>query len=229
MDIGLIQRAFTYFVAMLFCLTFHEAAHALAAKWQGDTTAEDEGRLSLNPLVHLDILGTVVLPLIGALGSMPMLGWAKPVPVNPRNFKSVWGNVLVAVAGPGSNLLLCAICLFVLVIAQKTGITSTGFAHLTSPFVKLLEAMVGVNAILAVFNMIPLPPLDGAAVLEVVLPRDWVRVYEERVAPYGIFILFLLAFSGGLGWIAGLAQAYIHLTSIFVSLVVGAIANVLGF
>jgi len=229
MDINLVQRAFTYFIAMLFCLTFHEAAHALVAKWQGDTTAEDEGRLSLNPLVHMDMLGTVILPLIGALSAMPLLGWAKPVPVNPRNFKSEWGNVLVAGAGPASNLLLCLICILILTILKIFGVPALGSAQLVGPFVDLLVAMVGVNAILAVFNLIPLPPLDGAAILEVVLPRDWVRVYEERVAPYGIMILFLLAFTGGLVWISFLANAYIHLANSLVIGLVNFIASTLGF
>ena len=222
---SLVQRAFTYFLAMLFCLTFHEAAHALVAKMQGDTTAEDQGRLSLNPLVHMDIFGTVLLPIIGALSSMPMIGWAKPVPVNPRNFKSVWGNVLVAVAGPASNLILCFICVVILTIVKISGISASASSQLFSPILDLLVAMVGVNAILAVFNMIPLPPLDGAAVLEVFLPHEWVRVYEERVAPYGMIILFILAFSGGLFWISALANAYI----VLVNSLVGMFATALGY
>lgn len=216
-DIQVFEKAFTYFLAMLFCLTIHEAAHALVAKWQGDHTAEREGRLTLNPIPHIDLLGTVILPMIGALASMPILGWAKPVPIDPRNFKSPWGNVLVAAAGPVSNLIFCVVCLFGLGFLQRfldssgADILNSGTATGTFlvPFARLLLAMVWVNAILAVFNLIPLPPLDGAAILEIILPPAWVERYESVVRPYGTVILMVLVISGGLFWVSQVANGFV--------------------
>lgn len=208
---------------MLFSLCFHEAAHALSAKVCGDKTAERLGRLTLNPIAHADLLGTVILPLAGLLAQLPVLGWAKPVPVDERNFRR-WPRVshaFVSFAGPLSNLILCLVCIVALTIYHLflgSLVTKGSFLF---PLVGLVEAMVWVNAILAVFNMIPLPPLDGAAVLQLVLPRDLADAYERLVAPSGFIILMVLMVTGGLAWIQFVARAYVQLCGSLVETVAG--------
>lgn len=205
-------RAVTYLVAMLLSLTFHEAAHALVASLKGDSTAKSLGRLSLNPFVHIDPMGTVVLPLIGALANLPIIGWAKPVPVdlsktrNPR-----LSNLQVSLAGPLSNLLLSFLCVALLGLHERTGIpTPDSFFY---PFVALIKAMVWVNAFLAFFNLLPLPPLDGAAMITSILPVRLANKFEAFVAPYGFFLLLMIMISGGLHWLPGIAAQFVHMCS----------------
>ena len=225
MDFDL-ARVLTYFAAMLFSLTFHEAAHALAAKVQGDDTAERLGRLSLSPLPHIDWVGTVALPLAGMLMSLPFIGWAKPVPVDPRNLRSpVWGNVFVSLAGPGSNLILCVICAALVFVHQLFFLDVVPVGSLFYPLVELLKAMIFVNAILAVFNMIPLPPLDGGALAYILLPRKAAESYEAFVGPYGFIILMFLAFAGGLRWVHAIAMEYVSWVDTGLRLVFGALLS----
>ena len=209
--LALLPKALTWFLAMLFSLCFHEAAHAYSAKICGDKTAERLGRLTLNPFAHADILGTIVLPLVGLLAQLPVIGWAKPVPVDDRNFRR-WPRVshaFVSAAGPLSNLIICLLCVAGLTAYQLFLTTSIPKGSFFYPMVGLMEAMVWVNAILAVFNMIPLPPLDGAAVLQLILPKDMADAYERVVAPVGFFILLALMMSGGLSWVSQVAKAYV--------------------
>ena len=209
--LALLPKALTWFLAMLFSLCFHEAAHAYSAKICGDKTAERQGRLTLNPFAHADILGTIVLPLVGLLAQLPVLGWAKPVPVDERNFRR-WPRVshaFVSAAGPLSNLIICLLCVAGLTLYQLFLTSSIPKGSFFYPLIGLMEAMVWINAILAVFNMIPLPPLDGAAVLQLILPRDMADAYERVVAPVGFFILLALMMSGGLGWVSQVARAYV--------------------
>jgi Zn-dependent protease len=210
---AMLPKALTWFLAMLFSLCFHEAAHALSAKLCGDKTAERLGRLTLNPFAHADMIGTIVLPLVGLLAQLPVLGWAKPVPVDERNFRR-WprlSHAFVSFAGPLSNLAICLACVAGLTLYQLfwTGIVPKGSFFF--PLVGLMEAMVWVNAILAVFNLIPLPPLDGAAVLQLLLPRDLADTYERAIAPVGYFILLALMITGGLGWVSQFARSYVLL------------------
>lgn len=210
---ALLPKALTWFLAMLFSLCFHEAAHALSAKMCGDRTAERMGRLTLNPMAHADVVGTIVLPLVGLLAQLPVLGWAKPVPVDERNFRR-WprlSHAFVSFAGPLSNLLICLACVALLMAYQIAGANLVPKGSFFYPLVGLAEAMVWVNAILAVFNMIPLPPLDGAAVLQLILPRDMAENYERVVAPVGYFLLLALMITGGLGWVSQLARSYVAL------------------
>jgi len=181
----------TAYVVLLFSLSFHESAHAWAANRLGDDTALREGRISLNPLVHIDPIGTVLLPLIQFATGYPTLGWAKPTPVVAANFRQGWlarGQVLVAGAGPASNILLCLLFAVLFALAVKTGI-------LTSPqdfaYVPLYIA-IQMNAGLAIFNLIPIPPLDGSWVASWGLPRALADRYDRFVEPLGGILLLIL-------------------------------------
>ena len=184
-------------LVLIASLCFHEAAHAWSAFRLGDPTARDLGRLSLNPAVHVDPLGTFLLPAIAIAVGAPVIGWAKPVPVNVRRLRRGRRDfVLVAAAGPGSNLLLA--------VAAAAGLAVFG-GGAAEPWPLLahgLFAALQVNLLLALFNMIPLPPLDGGNVLAGVLPARLLPAYE-RLRPWGIPLLYGLMLTGGLGLLIG--------------------------
>lgn len=207
-----IARATTYFLAMLISLTVHEAAHAWVAKLCGDDTAEKQGRLTLNPAPHIDPVGTIMLPLMGALFNFGILGWAKPVPVDLRNLENErWDHFKIAAAGPVSNLIFCFLCVLGYVgyhvFIQNEGDKESFFY----PLVDLLRAMGFINAILAIFNLLPLPPLDGGTVFSTFLPKEWADKYEAVIAPNGFIILLILLLVGGLHWIGPVAATYVGL------------------
>ncbi len=181
---------------LLLSLTIHEAAHAATADWYGDPTARRLGRLSLNPAVHVDPVGTVILPLLGILAGGFVFGWAKPVPVNPANLRQPRRDFLViAAAGPASNILL-AIGASWLLGAVPGGLTAAdGVAGGVATFA---FAMLQLNLLLAVFNMIPVPPLDGGNVLAGLLPEWLADPYDRLVRPYGFLILLVLMATGWL-------------------------------
>ena len=207
-----IARASTYMLAMVLSLTLHEAAHALLAKLQGDSTAQDEGRLTLNPLVHLDPLGTIIIPLMGALTNTLVIGWAKPVPVNTHNLHNQrWGPVWVALAGPLTNLLLTLMLCIGLALYQKHLVEAVPPGSFFFPLLKLAFAMVSINAALAFFNLIPVPPLDGSALVEAVLPRNARQLWDSYVVPYGFMLLLVVMLTSGLPWVGKMAGAYIAL------------------
>ena len=221
MSINDIAQALTYFLAMLLALSFHEAAHALVAFIRGDRTAQSMGRLSLNPAAHADMVGTIILPLAGFLMHLPIIGWAKPVPVDERNFKNpVIDGCMVGLAGPASNLILALFSVIFLRVYNLYGQDILPEGSFFYPGIKLLIAFTYVNAILAFFNMIPLPPLDGASLLRVLLPHDLYEKYETLIAPYGFIILLILAMGGGLAWISGMAQFYVRLCDLVASFIV---------
>jgi Zn-dependent protease len=211
MDLSFIANVLVSFIALVVALSFHEAAHAFSAKWQGDRTAEDEGRLTLNPLAHMDPIGTVLLPLGGAIAGIPfILGWAKPVPVNIRNFKK--GNLshlIVAAAGPVSNFILCFLCVLLYVAYAKYFSFLIPKGSFFYPLVTLLIDLVMINAGLAIFNLIPLPPLDGSVVFSAFMPQAIREAYEDYITPYGSFILIILLVTGGLNWVSAIAGAYV--------------------
>jgi Zn-dependent protease len=170
-------------------LSFHEAAHAWAADRLGDPTARRLGRLSLNPLVHIDPIGTVLFPLVAIATGVPLIGWAKPVPVDFRNLKAPRRDfALVAAAGPASNLVLAAAgaVLFALVRGGTASLDQVAYN---------VAFFVMMNVLLAVFNLIPVPPLDGGNILLGVLPSSMAGLVEG-IRPFGILVLYGLMFSG---------------------------------
>lgn len=170
-------------IAVLLSLTLHEAMHAFAGYWLGDTTAKEEGRLTLNPIKHIDPFLTLLLPITLALLHAPVFGAAKPVPFNPNNVKyGEWGSVLVALAGPFTNLVLAFVSFGVWVFA---GLPDQGFGAV------LLSAMIGVNLGFFVFNMFPLPPLDGSRLLYALAP-EFVRRAMEAMEQFGVFIILVI-------------------------------------
>ena len=184
-------------------LSVHEAAHAWAANRLGDPTARSLGRLSLNPAVHVDPIGTLLFPLIAMLTNLPLIGWAKPVPVDPRYLKHPKRDfALIAAAGPASNLIMAV--LGAAVIAALPGAAPGDIAAraVLTPLSQLFLQFVFLNVMLAVFNMIPVPPLDGGNVLIGILPPAGARVIEQ-LRPYGFIILYALMLTGALTYLLG--------------------------
>jgi Zn-dependent protease len=180
-------------IVLLLSLTVHEAAHALSADMLGDPTARHLGRVSLNPVVHIDPIGTLLFPALSLFSGFPLIGWAKPVPVTPANLHPHWARkyMLIAAAGPASNLVLA--------VVAAIGLQAIGFGGGSSPAMaqvfNFFRVMVVLNVLLAVFNMIPVPPLDGGNVLAGLL-RGQAAAMLNRIRPYGIFILYGLLLSG---------------------------------
>jgi Zn-dependent protease len=194
-------RVFISFVVLLFSLTVHETAHAWTASRLGDQTARLLGRVSLNPVVHADIVGTVLFPLLAILGNIPLIGWAKPVPVSVRNLRNGRRDyVLVAAAGPVSNLLLAigaSIALDLLTISPMR----LGEPNMSVPIASLLSAAIRINVLLAVFNMLPIPPLDGGNVLGGLLPHQWGVKFDALMRPYGFILLYALLLTRGFDYL----------------------------
>ena len=197
LDIDFAQ-IFIAFIVLLFSLTVHEMAHAWTADRLGDPTARLLGRVSLNPIVHADPIGTVLFPLLALIGGVPFLiGWAKPVPVNVGRLRRQRRDyVLVAAAGPASNLLLAVGAASVLRLLPVSPVT-LGEPNVSVPIASLLSGAMQINVLLAVFNMIPIPPLDGGNVVGGLLPRPLARQFD-LVRPYGFLLLYALMLSGGL-------------------------------
>lgn len=212
MDFSSAANIMNSMIALIISLTFHEAGHALIARWQGDRTAQLAGRLTLNPIPHMDPIGTVVFPFVGSLLGGFIFGWAKPVPIEPRNFRSQkWGQILVAGSGPLTNLLLS----FLSLIAFYAIGTVTESSFLIA-FSRLAQAMVMVNAFLAVFNMLPVYPLDGGTVLYELLPYDLKQKYDQYIVPYGSFALLAAMLLGGFRWLGYVAHAWVSFANVLV-------------
>lgn len=203
-----------FFVPFLFSLCFHEYAHGWVAKLRGDNTAERMGRLTMNPIAHIDPIGTLFLPVMAILINSPIFfGWAKPVPVNPRNLISPKKDMFwVALAGPLSNILLALVGAFAYALVVRGFRTSDMYGVLT----QLFSLFVALNLFLAFFNLIPLHPLDGGKVLARFLPPHLDQKLEENQGTLGI-ILMILIISGGLRILAIPVQA---LHEIFISVAV---------
>ncbi len=176
---------------LLFSVIFHEVAHGWMADHFGDDTARVSGRITFNPVPHIDLLGTVILPLTLIIFRSPFLfGWAKPVPINPYRFYNYrLGTIMVSLAGPGSNILLALIFALLAWILKF-------FGFLAGPVFAFLSYGVIINLLLAFFNLLPIPPLDGSHLVSFLLPSDLAYRYES-LAPYGMFIIMIL-FMGGL-------------------------------
>ncbi|MGC8916519.1 MAG: site-2 protease family protein [Thermoanaerobaculum sp.] len=195
-------------LALGFAIAVHESAHAWTADRLGDPTGRWLGRVSLNPLRHVDPIGTVLFPVLLAIMGAPVLGWAKPVPYVPRNLRNPRRDpMLVALAGPASNLLLASGAVVVmlalrallpdfrglLVAVVNDGVL--GAAGVLAPILYLLFSLAAINTVLAVFNMIPIPPLDGSHLLEYFLPRGWAWHFSQ-LRQYGMILLFALLWTG---------------------------------
>ncbi len=174
-------------IPLLLAITLHEAAHAYAANELGDPTAKELGRLSLNPIRHIDPFGTIVLPLLLLISPLGIVfGYAKPVPVNPRRLRNPRGGMaLVALAGPASNLLQAAVGVVLLRLSLQSGMAQDSFVH------SILTVLVYVNCLLAVLNMLPIPPLDGGRVLVALLPEPAASAFE-RFGRKGVVILLVV-------------------------------------
>ena len=192
-----ISQIVLQYLCLLFSLSFHEASHAAMANYWGDPTARLLGRMTLNPIKHVDIMGTVVLPLFAMISQFPMFGWAKPVPFNPRNLTDLKrGPVWIALAGPGSNLLLI---LFAAIILRALAAMHAIFpdSPALNMFISTFFFLALINSILMLFNLIPLPPLDGHHVLEFFLSPEAQRKFES-IGPFSLIILFILIFQVGI-------------------------------
>ena len=182
-------------VPVLFAITLHEAAHGWVASKLGDPTARQLGRITMNPIKHIDPVGTVAVPLFLVMLSGFIIGWAKPVPVDPRHFKQpLLDMALVALAGPVSNFVMA--CGWALLITASKGMLadSTMALHL----MRVGQAGMTINIILMVLNLVPVPPLDGGRVVAGVLPKDMALAYM-RIEPFGMWIILALLISGVLG------------------------------
>ena len=187
------QQVFIAFVILIASLTFHEAAHAWTANKLGDPTARLLGRLSLNPAVHVDPIGTLLFPLIAMLTGFPLIGWAKPVPVDMRNLRQPRRDfAVVAAAGPISNLILAAVGAAVFTAWGADASTETRELIASG-----LLRFVLLNVLLAVFNLIPVPPLDGGNILMGLVPEP-VAVMIDKLRPWGFLLLYALMLSGAL-------------------------------
>jgi Zn-dependent protease len=185
-----------FMAALIVSIAIHEAAHAYVALWLGDGSQRVNKRATLNPIRHLSPLGTL-LPLVCQVINLPFLfGWGKPVPVNRASLSAGrWGYVLVALAGPASNILLC------LAVGVVMGLIGVSSPHQSRDLSLFLTHLLQLNALLAVFNLLPLAPLDGSVLLQEILPESLRNAYEDYIAPYGFFIVLALIFSGKLYWI----------------------------
>jgi Zn-dependent protease len=200
------------FAAIIISLTIHEFFHGFSAKLLGDDTAESQGRLTLNPLAHIDPFGTILLPLMLSLTGLPAFGWARPVPVNPYNFKNPKSAMaIVSVAGPLSNLLLAILALIFLKIFSP----SLGLENLLIIF---LYSLVVVNAVLLTFNLIPLPPLDGSKVLFGILPDKYesFKYWLSTNGPYVLFGIIIIDSFLGLGIFNFLFGLVLRLLNLFI-------------
>jgi len=181
------------FVVLVVSLTFHEAAHAWTANRLGDPTAKLLGRLTLNPLAHIDWIGTVLFPIVAMFSNLPLIGWAKPVPVNGANLQSPRRDfAIVAAAGPISNLILATGFAIIRMVVVGTTSTASDAVYILTVFLML---GITTNVLLALFNMIPVPPLDGGNVAMGVLPAPLAGVFAQ-IRPWGFLILYGLMFSG---------------------------------
>ncbi len=201
-----IEQGIISIFVILFAITVHEASHGWAALKMGDPTAYHLGRITLNPIPHIDPIGTVLLPAMLIIMGAPPFGWAKPVPVNPLNLRDPRrDNLIISIAGPASNFAVAFIAFIILKIVLNLSPSlfyGGGFATVLSPIIQILFMTILLNVILAVFNLIPIPPLDGSGVVMGLISEEAAQKYEQ-IRPYGFFILIILIMTGFIGRILG--------------------------
>ncbi|MGZ4816640.1 MAG: site-2 protease family protein [Terriglobales bacterium] len=187
-------------IAFLFAISVHESAHAWMANRCGDPTASMLGRITLNPIKHIDPIGTIVLPALALFYHFPMIGWAKPTPVDPRHFRHpVRDDILTSLAGPVSNLLVAGASTLALILISVSSPLGRLLVHgvpvethsVLVPVVYFFQFMLFLNVLLAAFNVIPVPPLDGSHVLRHFLPESARRIYDT-VGMFGLLLIFLV-------------------------------------
>lgn len=197
------------FAVLLFSLSVHEAAHAWMADRLGDYTARYLGRVTLNPLAHVDPIGTVLFPILQMITRLPLIGWAKPVPVNPVHLKNPQRDqIWISLAGPGANLVTAALCFILLALLKLSSAKASGLMinmiityqipeskSILAPILGILFFGMVINLALAIFNFIPIPPLDGHWMLYAILPYNAGRMLE-RAGSYGFILLYGLMFLG---------------------------------
>ena len=206
LDVG---HLVTIFAVLLFSLTIHESAHAWSAWRFGDPTAQRLGRISLNPARHIDPIGTLLLPLVAFTTGAPIIGWAKPVPVNGHNLDNPRRDFLyIAAAGPASNLVLAGLASLVMRSVPVSPI-ELGLGP-ALPVWRIASVAFELNLLLAVFNMIPIPPLDGGNVLAGLLPSGLANLYDRLIRPWGFLLLYALLLTGVLG--ALITPPYLYLS-----------------
>ncbi|MEW6387561.1 MAG: site-2 protease family protein [Thermodesulfobacteriota bacterium] len=178
-------------VVLFFSVIVHEVAHGYVALLNGDPTAKLSGRITLNPIPHIDPIGTILLPLLLlASGARILFGWARPVPVNPLNYRHLrWGEITVSASGPLSNLALAAVFAYIL----RLGLANPGLSFLA-------QAGCSINIFLALFNLIPIPPLDGSHLVAAVLPPRLARLYQY-LEPVGFILILILFYTGVMGMV----------------------------
>jgi len=206
----LIKNPIAFFIAifvlifpLLISITVHEWSHGMVAYLFGDPTPKRQGRLTFNPLAHLDPIGTLMLFIVG-------IGWAKPIEINPDNIPGKTKQMLVALAGPASNLVMAILFSVILyIMSQYFDISLTRFqleAGIIGILGGFLSIIIQINIILAIFNMLPIPPLDGSNIVKWILPQNIAEAYYSKLAPFGLFFLLLLMFTGALRYIFAAAK-----------------------
>ncbi len=198
MELTIIQKVAIWALPLLFAITLHEVAHGWVASFFGDQTARLQGRLTLNPIKHIDLIGTIILPIIMLLFSNFVFGWAKPIPIDSRNMHHPRRDTaIVAAAGPLSNFLMA---IFWAGIAKVGYLLLKGNAWFGVPLSYMGEAGIMINVVLGVLNIIPIPPLDGGRVLMNLLPGR-MGYFFSRIEPYGFFILIFLLVTNTLSFV----------------------------
>lgn len=194
-----LREAVILFGCLVVAVILHEISHGVVALWLGDDTAKRAGRLTLNPVPHVDPFGSLILPAMGALSGLPILGYAKPVPVNAARLRRPRRDILlVSLAGPFTNFLLMALGALAARAIYRNGDAFSAAIDQGPPdlLLEILFFFAVVNLLLGLFNLLPIPPLDGSAIVERALPRDWLPAWY-RFRPYGILVLLALVFFTG--------------------------------
>lgn len=187
---------------VLFAISIHESAHAWMADKFGDPTAKNQGRITLNPIAHIDLIGTIIFPILLALTGAPVFGWAKPVIVNPYNLRDPRrANIYISAAGPGSNIIAAFVGIVLFLILKNMGVFAGGAGSGSDILLYIFFYFIVINIYLAIFNLIPIPPLDGSGIIEGVLKGEALYNYQ-KIKPYGFIILLMIIFIGVLDVIA---------------------------